>query len=107
MNINPDKPIIELPHHSRIYNSFGSIQGGAVVVLVERMARHIAELEGGRDARCITADVHYLAHAKDGPFRVEGEALRKDSMGITSQVTITDLGSGRLLDVATATAVYL
>lgn len=107
MNINPDKPIIELPHHSRIYNSFGSIQGGAVVVLVERMARHIAELEDERNARCITADVHYLAQAKDGPFKVEGEVLRKDAMGVTSQVTIRDLGSGRLLDVATATAVYL
>ena len=104
-DINPNEPVIELPHHSRIHNSFGSIQGGAVAVLADAMAAHLCRLILKTPARCTSADVHYLAQAKGGPFRVEGEALRIDQTAVTSRIRIIDVGNdNRLLDVATATA---
>lgn len=105
ISTKPDEPLIELPLHSRIHNSFGSIQGGAVAVLVDAMAAHLARLTFSAPARCISADVHYLAQAKTGPFKVEGEPLRIDQNTVTSRIRITDVGNDdRLLDVATATA---
>ena len=104
-DINPNEPVIELPHHSRIHNSFGSIQGGAVAVLADAMAAHLCRLILKTPARCTSADVHYLAQSKGGPFRVEGEALRIDQTAVTSRIRIIDVGNdNRLLDVATATA---
>ncbi|MCS5688701.1 MAG: hotdog fold thioesterase [Acidimicrobiales bacterium] len=105
IDTNPDEPVIQLPHHSRIHNSFGSIQGGAVAVLVDAMAAHLCRLTHKAPARCTSPDVHYLAQAKAGPFRVEGEPLRIDQDTVTSRIRIVDVGNdNRLLDVATATA---
>jgi len=102
---DPDQAVIRLPHHSRIHNSFGSIQGGAVAVLVDAMATHLGFLTTGLPMRCLAAEVHYLSQAKSGPFRVEGELLRVDEGEVTSRVRIVDVGNNdRLLDIATATA---
>ena len=102
---DPDHALIELPHHPRIHNSFGSIQGGAVAILVDAMATHIGSITTGMPMRCLTAEVHYLSQAKSGPFRVEGELLRADTDAVTSRVRIIDVGNNdRLLDIATATA---
>ena len=69
------------------------------------MAAHLARLTFSAPARCISADVHYLAQAKTGPFKVEGEPLRIDQNTVTSRIRVTDVGSDdRLLEVATATA---
>ena len=73
----PGEPRIELPMHNRIRNSFGSLQGGASIVVAEVMANHLAGLAAGgeRRARCVFADMHYLAPGRGGPFRVDGEVL--------------------------------
>ena len=105
IEINPKRAVIELPHHSRIHNSFGSIQGGAVAVLVDAMATHLGSITTGLPMRCLSAEIHYLSQAKSGPFRVEGELLRADKHSVTSRVRIIDVGNNdRLLDIATATA---
>lgn len=102
---DPSEPIIELPHHHRIHNSFGSIQGGAVAVLVDAMSTHAGSMVTKLPMRCVEIEIHYLAQAKEGPFRVEGEPLRVDESSVTSRIRILDIGNdGRLLDVATATA---
>ena len=108
ITVHPDEPIIELPHHPQIHNSFGSIQGGAVAVLVDAMAAHLGQLTFGAPTRCIQAEVHYLAQAKSGPFMVKGEPLRVGSQSVTSRIRIVDKGNeNRLLDVATATAILI
>ena len=69
------------------------------------MATHLGFLTAGVPMRCVSAEVHYLAQAKSGPFRVEGELLRVDQDAVTSRVRIIDAGNNdRLLDLATATA---
>ncbi len=98
----PDEPILDLDHHVRIHNSFGSIQGGAVVVLMEQAAVHLSGLETGRAARCHSADVHYLAQAKGGPFEVRAERLASAGSTVSARVKIVDVGNGdRLLSVGT------
>ena len=107
----PGESRIELPMHNRIRNSFGSLQGGASIVVAEVMATHLAGMgEGaGRRSRCVFADMHYLAPARGGPFRVDGEVLARTGHMMTSRTRIFETAgeSDRLLQTATATAEYL
>lgn len=102
MRPRPDEPVIDLDHHPRIHNSFGSIQGGAVVVLMESAATHLATLTTGKRARCFSADVHYMSQAKGGPFEVRAEPLAHPGDAMSCRVRITDVGhDDRLLSVGT------
>jgi len=98
----PDEAVLDLDHHVRIHNSFGSIQGGAVVVLMEQAAVHLCDLEAGRAARCHSADVHYLAQAKGGPFEIRAARLASAGSTMSARVKIVDVGNDdRLLSVGT------
>ena len=107
----PGEPRIELPMHNRIRNSFGSLQGGASIVVAEVMSTHLATMcdDGRRGSRCVFADMHYLAPARGGPFRVDGEVLARTGHLVTSRTRIFETAgeTDRLLQVATATAAYL
>lgn len=107
----PGEARIELPMHNRIRNSFGSLQGGASIVVAEVMSTHLAQMcDGdGRRSRCVFADMHYLAPARGGPFRVEGEVLARTGQLVTTRTRILETAGDaeRLLQVATATAAYL
>ena len=105
------EPHIELPMHNRIRNSFGSLQGGASIVVAEVMSKHLAQMcdDEGRRSRCVFADMHYLAPARGGPFRVDGEVLARTGHMVTTRTRIFETAgeTDRLLQVATATAAYL
>jgi uncharacterized protein (TIGR00369 family) len=102
LRLRDGEPVIDLEHHPRIHNSFGSIQGGAAVVMMERAATHLATLETGRPARCFSADVHYLSQAKGGPFEIRAEPLAEPGDVVSCRVRILDVGNdGRLLSVGT------
>ncbi|MCY3584672.1 MAG: PaaI family thioesterase [Acidimicrobiales bacterium] len=107
----PGEPRIELPMHNRIRNSFGSLQGGASIVVAEVMANHLARMAAGgeRTSRCVFADVHYLAPGRGGPFRVDGETLARTDHLVTTRTRIFETAgdADRLLQTATATAAYL
>ena len=97
--------------HNRIRNSFGSLQGGASIVVAEVMANHLAGQAAGRErrSRCVFADMHYLTPGRGGPFRVDGEVLARTEHLVTSRTRIFETAGGtdRLLQTATATAAYL
>ncbi|WP_419841705.1 hypothetical protein [Candidatus Poriferisodalis sp.] len=107
----PQGARIELPMHHRIRNSFGSLQGGASIVVADAMSTHLARLCGGdaRRSRCVFADMHYLTPARGGPFRVDGEVIARTEHAVSSRTRIYEIApeSDRLLQVATATAAYL
>lgn len=107
----PGEPRIELPMHNRIRNSFGSLQGGASIVVAEVMANHLARMAADRErtSRCVFADVHYLAPGRGGPFRVDGEVLARTGHLVTTRTRIFETAgeTDRLLQTATATAAYL
>lgn len=105
------EPRIELPMHNRIRNSFGSLQGGASIVVAEVMSMHLAAMGdgAGRPSRCVFADMHYLAPARGGPFRVDGEVLARTDRLVTTRTRIFETAgdTDRLLQTATATAAFL
>jgi uncharacterized protein (TIGR00369 family) len=106
IRIDPDDTAFELDHHERIYNSFGSIQGGAMGALLERVAVLAAERELG--VPCRTVDLHfsYLAPATTGPFRAVAVPLRIEPGSVLSMVELLDRGNdNRQCVIGTARAV--
>ncbi len=108
LRFDPDQPAFELDHHERIYNSFGSIQGGAMAALLERVAGLAAERLLGRPARTVDMHFSYLAPATTGPFRVIAGPVRIEEHAVLSTVELVDLGrEGRQCAVGTASAVAI
>lgn len=108
LRLETDVAAFQLDHHERIFNSFGSIQGGAMGALLER----VAALAGERALHgpCRTVDLHfsYLAQAVGGPFRVVGTPVRVEAGSVLSAVELFDLGRReRLCAVGTARAVAI
>ncbi len=97
-----DELAIELDHHPRIHNSFGSLQGGAAAAIAERLAMLAAQRRFGVPSRVTDLHIQYLGQTRSGPFRAEGEVLRSDTGSVTTEVGIFDTGNDRqLLDLAT------
>lgn len=108
LRIDPDAAAFELDHHERIYNSFGSIQGGAMGALLDRAAALCGERELGGPARTVDLHYSYLAPATDGPFRVQATTLRVEPDAVLATVELIDLGrDARQCAVGTARAVRI
>lgn len=106
LRFEPDEAAFELDHHERFYNSFGSIQGGAMGALLERVATLSAERQLGRPTRTVDMHFSYLAPATTGPFRVTAQPLRIEANSVLSHVELLDRGNeGRQCVVGTALAV--
>jgi uncharacterized protein (TIGR00369 family) len=106
IRIDPGDAAFELDHHERIYNSFGSIQGGAMGALLDRVAVLCAERALGRPARTMDLHYSYLAPATDGPFRVHAVPVRVEADSVLCTVELVDRGrEGRQCAVGTARAV--
>ncbi len=100
-----DQGGIDLDHHQRICNSFGSIQGGAMAAILERAGSLAAEAVIGGPARSVSLSFHYAAQAREGPFHVDTQVLRHDSTGIFARVQLVDGGiDHRLAAVGTVVA---
>ncbi|MCP5024728.1 MAG: hypothetical protein GY929_00445, partial [Actinomycetia bacterium] len=101
-----DEGGLELDHHERIYNSFGSIQGGAMAAILERSGALAAERVISGPARSVNLSFHYAAQAREGPFHVDTQVLRHDSSGVLVRVQLVDGGiDHRLAAVGTVLAV--
>lgn len=106
IRIDPHDCAFELDHHERIYNSFGSVQGGAMAALLDRVAVLCAERAVGRAARTMDLHFSYLYPATVGPFRVAAEPLRFEPDAVVCTVALADSGrDGRTCAVGTARAV--
>ncbi len=105
LRLAPEGLSLELDHHPRIHNSFGSLQGGAAAVLAERLGMLASEHRTGRPSRVTDLHIQYLGQTRAGPFRVDGEVLRADAESLICEVSILDSGNDdHLLDLATVTA---
>ncbi len=108
LRFDPHEPAFELDHHERIYNSFGSIQGGAMAAMLERVANLAAERLLGGPARTVDMHFSYLSPATTGPFRVVAGPVRVEATSVLSTVELIDLGrDGRQCAVGTAMAVLI
>lgn len=106
LRFEDEEAAFELDHHERIYNSFGSIQGGAMGSLLERGASYAAERHFGAPSRTVDLHFSYTAQAREGPFWVSAEVLRAGPDGVLSRVQLVDRGQGgRVAAIGTARAV--
>jgi acyl-coenzyme A thioesterase PaaI-like protein len=106
IRLHPTELSFDLDHHARIYNSFGSIQGGAMAALLERAASLGGERAFGCPARTVDLHFSYTAQARVSPFRVTSEILRTSKDSVLCRVELRDTGlDDRLAAVGTATAV--
>ncbi len=107
LRIDPAALAFELDHHERIYNSFGSIQGGAMAALLERGVALAAERLLGGGARTVDLHFSYLAQAVEGPFRVAVEPVRVEGDAVLSTVELIDTARDRRCAVGTGRAVMV
>ena len=108
LRIDPVEANFELDHHERIYNSFGSIQGGAMGALLERGASLCGQRQLGVGTRTVDLHFSYLAPATDGPFRVVASPMRIEPDAVLTMVELLDLGrDARQCAVGTARAVSI
>ena len=108
LRFQKDAAVIELDHHERIYNSFGSIQGGGMGSLLERAVSYAGYRLWKNPARTIDIHFSYTAHAREGPFRIEAEVIRAGKDDILCRVQLSDLGlEGRIAAIGTGIAVRI
>lgn len=106
LRFQKDAATIELDHHERIHNSFGSIQGGGMGSLLERAISYAGYRKWEKPARTIDIHFSYTAQAREGPFRIEAEVIRGGERDILCRVQLSDLGlGGRIAAIGTGLAV--
>jgi acyl-coenzyme A thioesterase PaaI-like protein len=104
--VDAERGVVEVDKSDYVRNSFGTINGGVVCMILESAAEHAARAAG--DERHVVADlsVHYLAQTKTGPARTASRVLRRDAAHAVCEVSLVDAGEGdRLLALATVTLV--
>lgn len=105
LRARPGELTFDLEHQPQIHNSFGSIQGGVATTLVEQMAAVAGQQVLGAPCRVTDLHIYFIGQTRAGPFRVEGNVLRRDEQSVTVEVSVVDAGNDdRLLDLGTATA---
>lgn len=93
---------IELPRSEYTVNSFDSLQGGMVALLIELAAEAAAREASGRPCGVLDLSVRYLAPGPNGPYRTRAEPLRIDRDGALLRVEVHDIGANRCMAVGTA-----
>jgi acyl-coenzyme A thioesterase PaaI-like protein len=96
---------LELDNHDWVRNSFGTINGGMVAILLER-AGELA-VRGAAGARLGVCDltVHYLGQTAKGPARTRARVLRASSEAAVCRVELRDASAqDALVALATVSA---
>jgi uncharacterized protein (TIGR00369 family) len=96
---------LELPRSDYTINSFGSLQGGMVAILMEIAAALAATTAAGQPQAVIDLSVRYLSPGPSGPYRTRAEVLRAGQNGNLLRVEVSDAGSDRCMAVGTALAI--
>lgn len=95
--------VVELPRDDYTINSFGSLQGGMVALLVE-LAVEAASGARGTATSVRDLSIHYLKSGLSGPYRTRAALLRDDGDQSLWRVAVEDVGAGHCMAVATAGA---
>ncbi len=97
--------VLELPRSEYTVNSFDSLQGGMVAMLVELAAEIAASSITGEQQGVLDLSVRYLAPGPSGPYRTRADALRIGPSGNLFRVEVLDVGCDRRMAVGSATAI--
>lgn len=94
--------VIELPRTGYTMNSFGSLQGGMVALLVELAAEAMASTVAGTPHAVLDLSIRYLEAGERGPYRTNATLLRRTGDQMLARVEILDVGADKCMAVATA-----
>lgn len=89
--------IVECDKSDYVRNSFGTINGGAVAVILEAAAEHAACARTGAPFVHRDLQVHYLAQTKVGPARTSARLVRADDAHAVVEATLVDAGNADLV----------
>jgi len=93
--------VVEIENHAWVRNSFGTLNGGMVAILVEVAAEQAARAELGSEAVAQDLELHYVGQSGAGPIRSRATRLRADSAQWVARVEVFDAGAGgKLMAVA-------
>jgi len=101
--LDGEQGIVELHKSSYCGNSFGSLQGGMVALLIELAGESAASHANTATCAAIDVAVHYLAPGTVGPYRTRAEHLRRVGATDLYRVELEDTGNRRLMAVGTVT----
>lgn len=97
--------VVELARTDYVRNSFGTINGGVLTMVVEAAAQAASTAALGRPATVVDFQVHYLDQTRVGPARTTTTVLRASGTESVCEVRVVDAGhDDLLLAVATARA---
>src|SRR5262249_55219354 len=97
--------VVEVEKTEYVTNSFGSVNGGVLGMIVQAAAETSVEAAGAPFA-ATDVELHYLAQTGHGPVRTATRVLRLRDDHAVCQVRVVDAGAGeRLLTLASVTLV--
>lgn len=95
--VDPAGGVVECPKSDYVRNSFGTINGGAVAVILEAAGEVAARHATGAPLVARDLQVHYLAQTKVGPARSSARLVRADEHHAVVEATLVDAGNGDLV----------
>jgi uncharacterized protein (TIGR00369 family) len=96
---------VEVDKTEYVSNSFGSVNGGVLGMIVQAAAETALEA-AGHPFTAVDAELHYLAQTQHGPVRTATRILRVRDDHAVCEVRAVDAGAGdRLLTLAAVTLV--
>jgi uncharacterized protein (TIGR00369 family) len=96
---------LELDNHDWVRNSFGTLNGGMVAILVERAGELALRAAAGARLGVCDLAVHYLGQTRRGPARTHTRVLRASRDHAVCRVELRDAGAAdALVALATVTA---
>ena len=97
--VDADRGVLELERRRYVINSLGSINGGALAVLIESAAEAMRP-----DLVATDMQIHYLSQVKSGPARTSGSVSRDGEDHSVITIEVVDAGHhDQLLTAATVT----
>jgi uncharacterized protein (TIGR00369 family) len=91
--VDAPRGIVEAPVLEWSRNSLGSMQGGAVAVVIDAAAQAAADLAGAGPVVVTDLQLTYLALARAGPIRTRVDVLDARPGVVTARVELVDCGA--------------
>jgi uncharacterized protein (TIGR00369 family) len=103
--VDPEAGAVEIDKTEYVSNSFGSVNGGVLGMIVQAAAETGLEAAGHAFV-AVDVEMHYLAQTERGPVRTATRILRVGDDHAVCEVRVVDTGAGdRLLTLAAVTLV--
>jgi uncharacterized protein (TIGR00369 family) len=97
---------LEIDNHDWVRNSFGTINGGMVAILIERAGELAACAAGGGRFGVCDLTVHYLGQTRTGPARTRARIVRATADHVVCRVELRDTSAAdALVALGTVTSI--